>query len=326
MGNKPLFVYAESGQIVVADNAVIVQTNTICSLIEAIENANDTTTGQPHTDCNPGNPNGADVIVLPRRGEFVLTAVYPGVYPGNDDAFGLPTITSQIIIEGNGSTIMRQENAPDFGIFFIELGNLTINNAKITGAAGNHALYAFFSQLTIKNSDIFNNNSGGIAAGDSDLTLLDSEIFHNVNESFGGGIFVGWSSIYMRNTTVYENEANNGGGIAIRWGLGVNINNSTISGNASRQHGGGIYFDGNANVNDVSISSSTITNNRAMSDGGGIYSAATFEATAIHLNHNLIAGNQAGAEGAEIKITSPDTIVAANNYNLFGHDGVNTSA
>ncbi|MCP5097995.1 MAG: hypothetical protein GY943_20800, partial [Chloroflexi bacterium] len=47
---------------------------------------------------------------------------------------------------------------------------------------------------------------------------------------------------------------------------------------------------------------------------------------AIHLNHNLIAGNQAGAEGAEIKITSPDTIVAANNYNLFGHDGVNTSA
>jgi len=44
---------------------VIVTADGQCSLIEAIENANDTTTGQPHTDCAAGNPGGADTIVLP---------------------------------------------------------------------------------------------------------------------------------------------------------------------------------------------------------------------------------------------------------------------
>src|SRR5438045_769978 len=33
-----------------------------CTLREAIDNANDTSTGQPNTDCDAGDPSGADSI------------------------------------------------------------------------------------------------------------------------------------------------------------------------------------------------------------------------------------------------------------------------
>ena len=53
--------------------------NGLCSLIEAINNANDLVDGQGnqpgHDDCAAGNPAGVDTIILPAAGSFSLTQI-----------------------------------------------------------------------------------------------------------------------------------------------------------------------------------------------------------------------------------------------------------
>ena len=75
-------------------------------LIAAIIAANDEGT-------NPG----ADTIELAAGGMYTLTAVHNT----NDGDNGLPSITSEIIIDGNGSTIYRgTSSTPDFRIFHVQ--------------------------------------------------------------------------------------------------------------------------------------------------------------------------------------------------------------
>ena len=83
-----------------------------CSLIEAINNANNDAATFP--DCAAGS--GADTIVLPANANLALSAVYARTYGQFGDPIGLPLITSPITIEGNGATIARAASAPAFGL------------------------------------------------------------------------------------------------------------------------------------------------------------------------------------------------------------------
>src|SRR5438094_6596865 len=77
---------------------------------------------------NAANTNpGADIINLAPGGTYTLTAEDS---PGN----GLPAITSQITINGNGAIIQRSSAAStDFRIFLITsaTGDLTVNEVTI---------------------------------------------------------------------------------------------------------------------------------------------------------------------------------------------------
>jgi hypothetical protein len=67
-----------------------------CSLIEAIQSANDTSSGGDlGNDCATADPTGADTITL--TGNVDLTA-------DHDFYNGLPPVTSEIVIEGNSHT------------------------------------------------------------------------------------------------------------------------------------------------------------------------------------------------------------------------------
>jgi hypothetical protein len=81
-----------------------------CTLRDAITAANeDKVTG----GCVAGM--GADTIVLEAGATYVLTAV-------DNDSFGpngLPVITSDIEIEGNGARIERSREAPAFRLLYI---------------------------------------------------------------------------------------------------------------------------------------------------------------------------------------------------------------
>ena len=97
-----------------------------CTLIDAITAANnDGFAG----GCAAGS--GADMIVLPPNSTHVLTQV-------NNTSFsspnGLPLITSTIIIDGNGSTVIRAEGSPEFRILPIASnGNVTLQESTISG-------------------------------------------------------------------------------------------------------------------------------------------------------------------------------------------------
>jgi hypothetical protein len=58
--------------ITVASGEVDVVDNGWCSLIEAIQNANNKDTGRPNDDCAAGNPGGADTINLAGKRYYIV--------------------------------------------------------------------------------------------------------------------------------------------------------------------------------------------------------------------------------------------------------------
>ena len=122
----------------------------LCSLHEAIENANDN--AATHPDCPAGN--GADTI------ELAANANYDVANPFGTRA--LPTITDELIINGNNATIRRTAVAV-FGIITNVGGNnLTLNNLTLADgrdpATGGGAIYNS-GHLVVKNGTFQNNQA-----------------------------------------------------------------------------------------------------------------------------------------------------------------------
>lgn len=285
---------AQANSIMVVDGEVAINANGLCSLVEAIENANDIITGQPHTDCAAGDPSGIDTIYLPSDGQFVLMDTY------GSSVSGLPDIASPLTIEGKGSTINRDSSAPSFAILQIApMGNLTINEATISGGS-----------------------RGGIFNYGGNLTINESTISGNTNSWGGGGVLnYGVDGYYptvtINNSTISGNTALFGGGVA-NWNFGwyggnnatLIINNSTISGNTADYGGGGVYNYGYFNDwATLVINHSTITGNEA-DIGGGVYErfGESF------FNRSIFSGNIAQVD-REVRANEP----VIDNFNIFGY-------
>ncbi len=264
-----------------------------CTLIDAIIAANtDTAIG----GCPGGS--GADTLVLRPGSTHTLDSFYDDF----SGPTGLPVITSEVRIEGNGATIRREATAPAFRILAVSSSDLTLHGVTVTGGIGTFderyapggGLWATDSTITIRNSTISGNSGswgGGIAtSGGGPITITNSTISGNT----GRGAFFGYStrdsaSVVIMNSTI---SGNTRGGIAV-WGRGpTTIANSTISGNTAliRHYGGGV-----------------------LARGG--------EYTSEHLafDRSIVAGNTA-KDNSQVLAGSFVT-VTADNYNLFGTDG-----
>ena len=251
-------------------------------LIAAIQAAND-------EDTNPG----VDTIVLATNSTYTLTEsdssndAIDGDQPEESfdyGATGLPFITSEIVIEGNGSTIAGQndgsnpfrlftiigENAPlyfpPFNIYPTADGNLTLDNLVLTGGYTEQdpndsiggvlddggAILNVNGVLTVNNSVIEGNTAGDDGGAIANL--------------FGGEVNVN-STILRNNQTGLnpDGDGAGGGAIANLGGVGIStvtVSNSEISSNsvlATEGQGGGIANEDNGVVNVVS--NSTISSN-----------------------------------------------------------------
>ena len=106
--------------------ATIAVDGTTCILVDAITAANtDTATG----GCPPGS--GADTLTLQNSSVHTLTSVNNGA---SVSPTGLPVISSEMTIEGHGSTIRRDSSAPVFRIIrMISTGDLTLKETTVSG-------------------------------------------------------------------------------------------------------------------------------------------------------------------------------------------------
>lgn len=251
-----------------------------CTLSDAIRAANtDATVG----GCAVGDV-GLDTLVLPARSLFSLNAPEGGAYNG------LPVFTSEIVIQGNGSTIRRHPAAPTaFRVVAVGSGGkLTLQSTTISGGVAEDS------------------EGGGIhVAGGGSLTLVDSTVSGN-GANYGAGLFNAGTATLTRSTLSGNGASDFGGGL---YNAGTaTLTDSTVSGN------GGFYGGGLHNKGALTLTHSTVSGNNA-SHGGGL---SNLSGTST-LSRSLIAGNGVGS-GPEVNRTGGT--VTASNLNLFGHSGL----
>ena len=251
---------------------VLIEVPEICPLPDQIIAANtDTAVGT----CAAGN--GADTIVLLR--DFTLDV-------------RLPSITSDITIDGNGHTISGKSK---FLIFLVDGGKLTVSNLTLTKGKG--AIKAVNGGDIIVNDSRFieNISTGGggailVRSSGSFLVVNSSSFIGNrtTGSSFdgdGGAINAGGDSAIISNSSFVDNRATLHGGAIDISSLGRDdITNSTFIGNRALR-GGAIANAGSV----ASITHATMLNNWAKS-GAGIWMLEG--RISVSMRNSIIAGGR----------------------------------
>ena len=285
-----------------------------CTIVDAVIAANiNTATG----DCAAGEPDATatDVIILPNNSIQSLTVGYVG---GTDNA--LPVISSDITIQGNGSTL-RRDSSSSFRLIKVEgagthltINDLTIENGNTYYNGG--GIYANSnSSVSLSNSTVSGNyaySGGGIyARNSSSVSLSNSTVSGNSAYSFGGGIFAGSSSsVSLSNSTVSGNSTYFGGGIFAESSSSVSLSNSTVSGNSANRVGGINVFSSS-----ISLTNSTVSGNSSTNRSGGIYASNS----SVSLTNSTVSGNSGMRGGG---IYASNSSVSLTNSTVSGNSAM----
>ena len=216
--------------------AANINVNASCDLASAIIAAN---TDSSFNGCPTGN--GADTINLVSNSTVSFTSAHPyGSYAGGYSA--LPFVNSTITIQGNNSTLLRDEAVDDiFRLIEVRTsGNLTLND------------------LTLENGNA-TTAGGAINCANAELNLSNSTVSNNQVIARGGGIFANGCAVTISNSVVSDNIAYSqqygiGGGIHHVYGS-LTIDESSIVNNFAGAVGGAMFI---SNTSSVSVNQSQI--------------------------------------------------------------------
>ena len=236
---------------------------TDCTLREAIFSINGGSVGT--TECvSSGTFGNNDSITFSSSLEQTptITLVNGSLVINNetDVSIDASNISTGITVDGNDSS----------RVFEVDNATVSMNSMTITGGTSGDS------------------SGGGIAAGNSTVSLSYSTVSGNQAYVSGGGISAASSTVSLSNSTVSRNSTlyNNGGGINAIDST-VSLSNSTVSGNRALfpifSDGGGILASGST----VRLSNSTVSDNSA-DFGGGI--SANSSSTLI-LNNSIVANS-----------------------------------
>ncbi len=223
-------------------------------------------------------PNATYTATAVDHSPFYLFGKEQNMGTTGPDAF--PVITSNVTINGNGSTITRSGSAmfrffETFQTGTLTLNDLTLTNGNVNDGKGDSggAVSQISGTLVLNNCVLTGNQAedGGALDVLGTATVSHTRIENNVSGDMGGGIDVEDISIMGRGLTLDDSDidnnhaSNEGGGLSVS-GSAV-ITNSRIENNVADTEGGGIYIDENGNVN---ISKGTIiAANQTVNDGSG---------------------------------------------------------
>ncbi|MCX6030394.1 MAG: hypothetical protein NT169_13995 [Chloroflexi bacterium] len=293
----------------------------VCGLIDAINAVNtDALTG----GCPAGS--GADIIAL--QTDVSLVAVNNTTF----GATGLPVVTSQVTIRGDGHTISRSTSAgiPKFRILAVAGGGeLTLEGVTITNGRtqefgadpeiyGGGVLVLSGGSLTLRNSTVSDNSAfahgGGLSVFRGTVTTFDTIISRNSSYA-GGGIWGEEATVFIQDGALRNNVAqNHGGGISLLNGS-TTVLRSTLSGNSATETGGGAIF---SNGSKLIVADSAIFDNSASSYGGGIanwYSTGTISNCTVYRNSAAAGGGVVNLHG---ELTLFATTISTNEASKGG--------
>ncbi|MBS1792684.1 MAG: carboxypeptidase regulatory-like domain-containing protein [Acidobacteria bacterium] len=201
------------------------------------------------------------------------------------------------------------------------LNNTAVRNSTTTFIAGGGI--ASFGPLTVRDSLIDNNSSGGLGGGiyirNGAANLISNTLFtSNTATTDGGGLYleqgsaeIGGSDFQMNTagtggavgnqdtmtvagTNIEANHATNGGGIYNRAGT-LTLAGSVVRTNTAGGSGGGIYNFPPGNNATVSLTDGCQVLDNQAANGGGIRNNGT-----LNLTNSVLAGNTATAAGGGI--------------------------
>ncbi|AFY70220.1 conserved repeat domain protein [Thalassoporum mexicanum PCC 7367] len=300
-------------------------------LIDAINMANDEI-------ANPGE----DTINLAASSTYTLTtptaesqtAIISTAFNQPVGATGLPFITSEIIINANGSTLTRDGAAAPFRFFYIprgdNLGGNTVDSPRFS---------ATDSRLVL--NDITITNGQTEAPGMLDGIRTDGGVLYNIggtviiNNSFLDGNFAAGVGGAIQNADFQDPVTNRFEGTMV-------IANSTISNNTAFGDGPGVVFpvDGGGGINTgaggdngnpgLTIINSTVSSNTAGGDpatnarGGGILQSGPGELVIVNstVAFNTVIAGASGIGGGIYRSTLADNGGFFNSGDIFAGNNV----
>jgi predicted outer membrane repeat protein len=209
----------------------------------------------------------------------------------------------------------------------VTITNSTLQNNFSGGVGGGFGDENAQGTLVVRNSlfqgNVAAGNGGAIAAAGPATTITSSEIKGNSSAMNGGGVFASGTTLTVLNSTLAGNAAANGGGIELATtgtgAAGSTITSTTIAGNSA--------LSAEANDNgggldviapgSLALLNDTITANVA-STGGGIFWTGT-AGSAVSVQNTILARNVAGTAGPDA-FNATGTITDAGG-NLIGVSG-----
>ncbi|WP_413800907.1 hypothetical protein [Streptomyces iranensis] len=247
---------------------------------------------------NQANTSGAR-ITLASHCTYTLTT------PDNPDD-GLPEITGDVTISGNGSTIRRDPDATEsFRIFHVVSGGtLTLKSLTVSGGlSSSFGGGAANEQGTLNlNDTAFKDNfavtGGGVSNDGGQLHLERTTFERNRAASFGGGVLnTGNGTTTMKGGSLLKNRAvtSNGGGFENQLGT-ASLESVSVRGNTGIE-GGGIR---NVNASTLNLKSTTLRDNIAVRGAGLSNLSTTFGTATATLVDSLITRNTAITAGGGI--------------------------
>lgn len=245
-GIHTLRVYAASGTIAIdAFYATIPLTagNPDCPVAHTIPDGNVAQFANAVTLAN--SASGADIICLAEYGTYLFDTAVSG-----DN--GLPPVTSEILIEGNNSTIDRDTNGPN--LRFLEVS-----------AAGELTL----QDMIFQNGAVTGN--GGTVLNNGGSVTTDNVWFHYGSAGQGGGVYSSGGTLSLVDSSFGLNTADNGAALYNGGTTTLTITNTTFTAGTATANGGGIY-----NTGTVTADTTSFSDGSAGQSGGGVYNTGTF--------------------------------------------------
>ncbi len=311
-----------------------------CTLIEAIVAANtDTASGPGARECVAGS--GTDTIYLQPAVTYTFTTPY--LTAADPGPTALPAITSEIVLEGLGSTIQRTAPVEQpFRLLYVPApGNLTIRDVTVRGglaATGLRYGAGIFvrgtdARLTVERSQLLANvahseggaiSNGAFVSGGSPpggtVRIVASTIQSNSGSGSGGGVSNRAGSVEVTDTSFRLNSggSGSGGGLANRGGT-ITVSGGSFTQN-SAQFGGGIWSDSHATLTDVNVEGNTGSSGSGGIDNGGILRLVTSTVVANTTGgHGGGIGNlRQNALGSAAMLSVENSVIAGNTAGWAG--------
>jgi hypothetical protein len=250
----------------------------------------------------------SDTITLDAGRTYQLESTHNSVL----QPVGLPTITTPIVIRGNGAILRRNpllacdpitERQSSFSLLAVaQGGHLIVEKLTLRFGCGiqGGAIHNR-GRLELYNVDVVSNVSHGGAGvySSNGVLIARSSLFQNnatlADAERGGGLLLVGSEAQMNLCEVSFNQAEQGGGIAMN---GATLTfNGAIRSNRAVQSGGIQTFGGS-----LTLDGARILGNRSDMDGGGILA----DRTRLEISNTRIQDNFTASDGGGLVIYSID--------------------